>query len=443
MPRRSILRYRTSPGTEVTHVGGPISFLNPTRAKLHKPHPPPSPPHEEKEPHIHRPREDQKPRIEHIWRSRDNRKGRHAIRVHPPLAPPPPKPEVVYILPRRTTAPRAIAKGLLRMVTVFAYWDVSYLVAVIFTLGSVVWCINAFFVWLPLQDPGSTFKNENLTAGGVSAFVGATIFEIGSFFLILEAVNENQTDCFGWALEKAVHGGGPGHPEKETIRIAPSVKDCVHHHADRKTFLRMRHHHHRPSASASASTSPASLENGAPPADEKSTGDRETDRASTRSFTWLPTLTELRKHYIREIGFQASFIQLIGATIFWISGFTGLPGIINHMSRRVTNGVFWVPQMAGGACFIASGLLFAIETQKRWYVPAPRTLGWHIGMWNFVGGIGFTLCGVLGPASGNSGAVYQSNLATFWGSWAFLVGSGIQWYESLQKHPTEVSKEGG
>lgn len=58
-------------------------------------------------------------------------------------------------------------------------------------------------------------------------------------------------------------------------------------------------------------------------------------------------------------------------------------------------------------------------------------------------GIGFTLCGALGFAAANSGAVYQGSLATFWGSWCFLVGSVIQWYESLNKNPVEVEEDGG
>lgn len=52
--------------------------------------------------------------------------------------------------------------------------------------------------------------------------------------------------------------------------------------------------------------------------------------------------------------------------------------------------------------------------------------------------IAFKLCGALGPAYGNSGAEYEASLATFWGSWAFLIGSAIQWYESLDKHPVET-----
>ena len=80
-----------------------------------------------------------------------------------------------------------------------------------------------------------------------------------------------------------------------------------------------------------------------------------------------------------------------------------------------------------------------IETQRRWYVPAFGTLGWHVGFWNFVGGVGFTLCPCFGYR-GASWAEWQSGLSTFWGSWAFLVGSGVQWYESLGKHPVEVDK---
>lgn len=84
-----------------------------------------------------------------------------------------------------------------------------------------------------------------------------------------------------------------------------------------------------------------------------------------------------------------------------------------------------------------------LETQKRWYLPAWTVLGWHIGFWNLIGALGFTLSGALGFSSG-SGELYEGALATFWGSWAFLIGSVVQWYESLDKHPVEVeqAKEG-
>jgi hypothetical protein len=140
-----------------------------------------------------------------------------------------------------------------------------------------------------------------------------------------------------------------------------------------------------------------------------------------RTWTWFPTWHELTTHYFHEIGFLACLAQMIGATVFWISGFTALPGIYEHLSPEALKGAYWSPQVIGGTGFIVSSILFMLETQQKWYLPAPKVLGWHIGLWNLIGGIGFTLCGCLGFSS-NEAALYQSALATFWGSWAFLIG---------------------
>ena len=83
-----------------------------------------------------------------------------------------------------------------------------------------------------------------------------------------------------------------------------------------------------------------------------------------------------------------------------------------------------------------------LETQEKWYIPAWRTLGWHVGFWNLVGALGFTLCGALGLVVGDSTALFQATLATFWGSWAFLLGSLVQWFESLDSHPVEMAAAG-
>lgn len=162
-----------------------------------------------------------------------------------------------------------------------------------------------------------------------------------------------------------------------------------------------------------------------------------------RTWTWWPTAHELRTHYIREVGFLACAAQMFGASVFWISGFTALPGVNNLLSKPALNGAYWSPQVIGGTGFIVSGLLFMLETQQKWYLPAPTVLGWHIGMWNLIGAVGFTLCGALGYASGDSKVAYESSLATFWGSWAFLIGSLIQWFESLDKHPVNIEMGGG
>jgi hypothetical protein len=77
---------------------------------------------------------------------------------------------------------------------------------------------------------------------------------------------------------------------------------------------------------------------------------------------------------------------MIGATIFWIAGFTALPPILNRLtSTAAQNGAYWLPQVIGGTGFTVSGTLFMLETQKNWYTPAPKVLGWHIAVWNLIG----------------------------------------------------------
>ena len=156
-------------------------------------------------------------------------------------------------------------------------------------------------------------------------------------------------------------------------------------------------------------------------------------------WVWWPSTEELRTHYFHNLGFLASFSQLLGASIFWVAGLTALPGIYNKMSKTITVIFYWTPQVVGGLGFIISGSLFMLETQSKWWKPAPQTLGWWIGAWNLVGGIGFTMCPAFGYDS-SSWAQYQASLSTFWGSWAFLIGSILQWYESLEKFPVEVDR---
>ncbi|KAJ5760114.1 hypothetical protein N7520_007270 [Penicillium odoratum] len=411
MPRNAQFRAGREPHLENpslklhrSRVSGPLSFLNPTRAGYA------AAPGKTTEP---RPTTTPAPGfVEHLWRSRDSRKGRHAIQVDYQAAE-----RDTANAPGPTSTIREAGKGIIRMATCAPYWDVSYLVAVTFTIGSAIWIINAFFVWLPLVDPQTEFAGESLVGGGVTGFIGATVFEIGSVLLLLEAVNANQTGCFAWALETELKKAEDD--TVQTVTVKPAAEDCQHHHANKKNLV-----------GAGRLTLTQRLSHDV--VEGYSTASPDGKR-----FRWIPSLSELLDHYLHELGFLASLVQFFAASIFWIAGLTGLPGIIDHMSQGLTDGIYWVPQIVGGTGFILSGLLFTLETQQKWYKPAPRVLGWHIGVWNFIGGIGFTLCGALGPASASSGVEYQATLATFWGSWAFMIGSTIQWYESLQKYPVE------
>lgn len=390
-----------------------------------------------------------------LWRSRDNRKGRHALALTPSTAERHPS-----LLPKTSPGARlaAAAAGTRRMLTRFPVWDVSYDVATVFTLGSIVWVMNGFFVLLPtVLSPESPvlFAGESTWGGGLTAVVGATIFEVGSVLLMLEAVNENRTDCFGWALREEVRAGlGDARPPVLTPRR--DERSCRHHHVERRALLRAgrggtddddpRDYDHDDEEGGTAS----GKEHVGPPVQQSSS-------SNSRKWTWWPSWYELRTHYFRDIGFLACLSQMIGATIFWISGITGIPPILDALSLPATNGIYWLPQVShpmaipwhshlsqfplhhlararhasltrrlslqvvGGTGFIISGSLFMLETQKRWYLPALDVLGWHVGFWNLVGAIGFTLCGALGFASSSDPCEIALTWATFIGSWAFLV----------------------
>ncbi|KAJ4305184.1 hypothetical protein N0V90_000715 [Kalmusia sp. IMI 367209] len=243
--------------------------------------------------------------VTYKWTSRNNRKGRHAISIDPDRIPT----GAEHTPPRSTTSWQRIASGIWEMFTSFPVWDISYDVAVVFTLGSIIWVINAFFVWLPVALPDTEFKNEELYGGGITAFIGATIFEVGSFLLMAEAVNENRTACFGWALEQAISHDSEKE-STEALHLRPAASHCTHHHPNKRNLV------------GKAKTT------GTTPRPGSSLP------ANTKSWIWFPSMEELRTHYMRELGFLASFTQLLAASIFWVSGFTALPW---HLRQNVSS----------------------------------------------------------------------------------------------------------
>ncbi|KAH9918086.1 uncharacterized protein B0H18DRAFT_823524, partial [Fomitopsis serialis] len=269
-------------------------------------------------------------------------------------------------------------------------WDVSFWVAFVFTLGSILWVINGFLLYLPLA-PSQSLPHANAAAW--TAFAGGTAFEIGSYLTVVEALNAGHEQLFGPALWGLMEGRE--HPGEETSTATSSWwKRKARRAAGMKLGVR-----------------------------------RKID------FRWFGTTSW------RELGFLASVTQLFAATVFWVSTITGLPGVIPNLSTAppiaISDVFYWTPQVVGGTGFIVSSLLMMIECQRKWWSPNLRAVGWHIGFWNLVGAVGFTLCGALGYAAlASSKANYQSVLATFWGSWGFLIGSTIQLYETLWREST-------
>ncbi|KAF1831002.1 hypothetical protein BDW02DRAFT_572474 [Decorospora gaudefroyi] len=351
------------------------------------------------------------------WRSRDNRKGRHVLVIPRGQAP-----------SHRARTTRVL-RTLRRMVTVMAWWDVSWWIGILFTVGSAIFVVAGVIYWLPVAHPSQTYPYDKTKVGGSLSFVGATLFEIGGILLVIEAVNANQTGCFGWALQQTWEDAEEAlesklKPSDEEMQqqmqsqagFRPDRKHCTHIHNKDLVKHAVQHANQLENEDKSQQPNPSLV------------------------WKWWPTCSDVRSHYMREIGFNANFILFVGATIFWITGLLALPGIYGNLSQGALWGVYWLTFLAGGICFTAASLLYILEAQTRWWKPAPTVVGWWVGVWNTVGSVGWTWAAGLGYC-GRHWCEYQSELALVWAAAAFLVASVLLVYEAVEKWPISVERK--
>jgi hypothetical protein len=130
------LRWNSNMKPSRTPTAGPFGFLNPTR--YHLTH---SPTLASNGPDAEDDGEEMVPAdaIKFRWTSRNNRKGRHELDYIPAVDPATAR----YLAPESTASLREVIKNIVRMFTCYPVWDISWLVAYIFTIGSLVWIINA------------------------------------------------------------------------------------------------------------------------------------------------------------------------------------------------------------------------------------------------------------------------------------------------------------
>lgn len=316
------------------------------------------------------------------------------------------------------------------MFTLYPYWDVSWLIGLSFTIGCLIFVASGLFYWLPIAFPNTAFPRESSVAGGVSSFIGATLFQIGAVLLLLESYNDRAETQFGGAME---------HLFVNRLGIARRVKShrCQHFDIEKAPGqVPARNgslHRLLSTRDGEVFVTAAAAGQEDSKANVLASRDWKDKTHAEREWQWWPSWDDVRTHYLYETGFLASFIMSIGATVFYVCGILALPGVFEKLGEGVLQGVYYFCYLLGGVLFVVSSVLYILETQPNWYTPQPRKIGWHVGAWNLVGGIGWTLAASFGYCKPDW-CEYQSQLSLIWASAAFSFGSALQWYESLDKY---------
>nr|WHU52031.1 endo-polygalacturonase PG1 [Rhodotorula mucilaginosa] len=368
-------------------------------------------------------------------------------------------------------------------------WDFGYIswwVAFLFTLGSVFWCIQGIQVFCYPNNTTTVFTNTE----AVIAFLGGTTFLIGGYLGYVESLNPAFADwdgAFAYEVEEVL-GGKRELPAKASRASSPSkthlensspplprwlpppsrspstsTDHAIQSHHPPTLGKRRRHFGaHAPPPPPPPPQAPTGLNKKAssltrPPSGSSAASAQTTlllsPSSSPSTSATRPTLTPSQTpaaccrssrppkwkwfglppaHKRLDLGFLANAIQLFGAVAFEVSVICGLPGVLGKSGavggveqegrvEREWIAAYWAMQILGSPCFTFAGLVFALETQTRWYKPNLVSIGWWIGIWN---------TNISNPEH------YQrwgTAFSTFWGSWAFLIGSYIQMLETLNK----------
>lgn len=320
---------------------------------------------------------------------------------------------------QQTTRP---VQRIKQMFTRFPWRDMSWMVGVTFAIGSAFFIVNGFFLLLPLTNPSTNFDSE-LYWTGATSLVGGVIFILGGFAGILEALNLNRGGQVT-VIEGIVVDGDTSDMEMKSDEEAQrQINKAVAPFRDSTMDFPLRQTRTLPSNNSPISSA----------ANNNSNATTATLPAlyGSSAFIFWPNTPQLRTIYFRDLCFIAAIIQSIGTFIFMIAIITAFPGVIDLTNVTLFYTANLLPATLGGVLFITASVLQMITTQPNWYTPRPSSVEWHVGFWNVIGSIGFTLAGALFYLGTTVGSI-QASAASLWGSCAFMVGGLLQWYVAMK-----------
>jgi hypothetical protein len=322
------------------------------------------------------------------------------------------------LFPDRSPLPQnfGVLDRLRRMVTRFPIRDTSWMVGFSFTIGSEIFVVAGFFLVLPLVAPGTNFVGETPYATSASSVLGGVIFLIGGWASILEGLN----------LKRGA---------EVTVTEAMSTVEVIDmtevHSKSQETRIQTRSNIE---ASSSTEHLTAPIATSIPNVTTNEITTSQPALLGSSTFIWWPSWHQFSSTYRYDLLFLAGIIQEIGAVVFAIATITSIPGVIDFTNTLLVSLSNLFPAAFGGFLFLVASILQITDAQEKCWEPLIRKLYWHVGLWNAIGSLGFLFAGAL-PFVGSEEARFQGILAGFWGSWAFLIGSVLQWYCVMGNYP--------
>jgi hypothetical protein len=325
------------------------------------------------------------------------------------------------LFPDRSALPQnfGLLDRLWRMVTIFPIRDTSWMVGFSFTIGSAIFVANGFFLVLPLVAPSTDFIGQTPYATSASSVLGGVIFLIGGWAGILEGLNlkRGAEVTMTEAMTVEVIDMTEVHQKLQDTRKQPRIQTRSENEANSST-----EHLTAPTATSISNVATNEITTSQPALVGSST------------FIWWPSWNQFSSTYRYDLLFLAGLIQEIGAAVFGIATITSIPGVIDSTNTLLVSISNLFPAAFGGFLFLVAAILQITDAQEKRWKPLIGNLNWHIGVCNAIGSLGFLLAGAL-PLVGSEEATFQGILAGFWGSWAFLIGSVLQWYCAMGNYP--------
>ena len=213
------------------------------------------------------------------------------------------------------------------MITEYPYWDISYLIAVSFVVGFSALHRQRPLLLAAARNPQLGVPQRNNSCGRSDILCRCHLLPARGCFSRARVVQCGSGRLFRLGASPVSHR----RQDNQRLEAAGSYAE--------RDYNNCQHHHQR--ARRRQSGSPG----------------------TKRKWRW-PTWNEVKTHYIHEIGFVANMILATGATLFYITGICGLPGIYKSMSLGLARGLYWLAYLLGGIFFVISSALYVLETQS-------------------------------------------------------------------------------